>query len=307
MLEVRGLAAQPGAVIHELAIDLAGRVVDHRHTARVLSAEEFVNFVFRPLEQAFLGRRGPRADALEHGLEYAVQVLHRPLALQLHQAERGALVEQHHQDDALRDIGEEHGLLFALMHQRGELVLPDHLGELVVGAEVGGGERGEGVGVELGRFTHRRHELAGAIHQQRAAGVRVAQERLEVLLDLLEVVLRERPTRGTRHHPPSVLSDSVMSRRASSACAIVTPSAYSRSPPTGMPRAIRVTRTPVGLSSCCRYVAVTSPSMEGLVAMMTSVTRAAAPPPLVTRATSRSSPSASGPTPSSGDSRPPST
>src|SRR5439155_1583169 len=84
---------------------------------------------------------------------------------------------------------------------------------------------------------------AGAIHEQRAPGVRVAQERLEVLLDLLEVVLRERPARGTRHHPASVLSDSVMSRRASNAWAIVTPSAYSRSPPTGMPRAMRVTRS----------------------------------------------------------------
>src|ERR1051325_1677694 len=244
--------------------------------------------------------RASRADALEHGLEHAVQLLYRPLALQLHQAERGTLVEQHHQDDALRHIGEEHGLLLALMDERGELVLPDHLGELVVGAEVGGGERRERGGVELGRLAHGRHQLAGGIHEQR-----VAQERLEVLLDLLEVVLRERPARGTRHHPASVLSDSVMSRRASSACAMVTPSAYSRSPPTGMPRAMRVTRTPVGLSSCCRYVAVTSPSMEGLVAMMTSPTRT--PPPLVTRPTRRSRPSASGPIPSSGASRPPST
>src|ERR1051326_5869061 len=34
VLEIRGLAAQPGAVVHELAVDLAGRVVDHRHGAR---------------------------------------------------------------------------------------------------------------------------------------------------------------------------------------------------------------------------------------------------------------------------------
>src|SRR5205807_4330897 len=134
--------------------------------------------------------------------------------------------------------------------------------------------------------AHGRYELTGAVHEQRAACVHVAQERLEVLLDLLEVVLRERPARGTRHHPASVWSDSVMSRRACSAAAIVTPSAYSRSPPTGMPRAMRVTRTPVGLSSCCRYVAVTSPSMEGLVAMMTSPTQAV--PPLATRASKRS-------------------
>jgi len=37
-----------------------------------------------------------------------------------------------------------------------------------------------------------------------------------------------------------------ISRRAESACAIVTPSAYSRSPPTGIPRAIRETVTGEG-------------------------------------------------------------
>src|SRR2546427_3739817 len=86
-----------------------------------------------------------------------------------------------------------------------------------------------------------------------------------------------------------------MSRRASSACAMVTPSAYSRSPPTGSPRAMRVTRTPVGLSACWTYVAVTSPSIEGLVAMITSRT----PDPFATRAMRWSTRSASGPTPSS--------
>jgi hypothetical protein len=38
------------------------------------------------------------------------------------------------------------------------------------------------------------------------------------------------------------------SRRLESASAMVTPSAYSRSPPTGRPRAMRVTRTPSGPS-----------------------------------------------------------
>src|SRR5207302_10545306 len=184
--------------------------------------------------------------------EHFVEMLDGTLALELDQAEGGALVEEHDQDHALRDVGEEHGLLLALMDEGSEFGFADHFRELVVGAEVGGGERGEGGGVELRGVAHGRHELTGAVHEQRATGVAVAQERLEVLLDLLEVVLGERPARGTRHHPASVLSDSVMSRRASNACAIVTPSAYSRSPPTGMPRAMRVTRTPVGLSSCCR-------------------------------------------------------
>src|SRR5207253_2521010 len=46
VLEVGRLAAQARAVVHELAVDLAGRVIDHRHGTRVLLAEEFVNFVF---------------------------------------------------------------------------------------------------------------------------------------------------------------------------------------------------------------------------------------------------------------------
>src|SRR5438876_1199888 len=305
VLEVGRLAAQARAVIDELAVDLAGRVVDHRHGTRVLSTEEFVNFVFRPLEQALFGRRRARAHAIEHLLEDFVQPLHRSLALELHEAQGGTLVEQHDEDHALRHVGEKHRLLLPLMHQGGELVLTDHFGELVVGAEVGGGERGEGGGIELRRLADGRDQLPGAVDEQRAARVRVTKERLQVLLDLLEVVLGERPARRTRHYVPSGLSDSAMSRRAKSACATVTPSAYSRSPPTGSPRAMRVTRTPVGLSSCCRKVAVTSPSIDGFVAMITS--RSPAPPPFATRSIKRSRCNASGPTPSSGESRPPST
>src|SRR5216117_4038007 len=101
-------------------------------------------------------------------------------------------------------VGEKHRLLLALVHEGGEFVLADHLGELVVGAEIGGGEGSERGGIELGRVAHRGDELAGAVHQQRAAGVRVAEERLQVLLDLLEVALRERPARRTRHHALSL-------------------------------------------------------------------------------------------------------
>src|SRR5207253_11507945 len=60
-------------------------------------------------------------------------------------------------------------------------VLADHLGELIVGTEVGGREGGEGGGVELGSVADGGDELAGAIDQQGAAGVRVAQERQEML------------------------------------------------------------------------------------------------------------------------------
>src|SRR5688500_957203 len=59
-----------------------------------------------------------------------------------------------------------------------------------------------------------------------------------------------------------------ISRRAESACAIVTPSAYSRSPPTGNPRAMRDTSTCDDEASWrCTYSAVASPSSDGFVAM----------------------------------------
>src|SRR5205807_3226475 len=105
---------------------------------------------FRPLEQALLGRRRARAYTIEHLLEDLVQLLHRAFPLELHEAQGRTLVEQHDEDDTFRHVGEEHRLLLSLVHQGGELVLTDHLGELVVGAEVGGRKGGEGGGVELG-------------------------------------------------------------------------------------------------------------------------------------------------------------
>src|SRR5882762_8326016 len=84
-----------------------------------------------------------------------------------------------------------------------------------------------------------------------------------------------------------------MSRRPSRARPRVISSAYSRSPPTGRPLAIRVTRSPSGLSSRARYIAVASPSMFGLVARITSLT-----PSSFTRARSSLILSCSGPMPS---------
>src|SRR4029079_8250272 len=45
VLEVGGLSAQSGSVVDQLAVDLAGRVVDHRHAAASPSGtEELVDF-----------------------------------------------------------------------------------------------------------------------------------------------------------------------------------------------------------------------------------------------------------------------
>jgi hypothetical protein len=72
----------------------------------------------------------------------------------------------------------------------------------------------------------------------------VATEQIAPVLSL-EMTPRERAARRSAKKPKChqlVTSSAIhIDRRAESACAIVTPSAYSRSPPTGRPRAIRVT------------------------------------------------------------------
>lgn len=60
------------------------------------------------------------------------------------------------------------------------------------------------------------------------------------------------------------------SLRPSKALDSVTSSAYSRSPPTGRPCAIRVVVIPDGLTSLDIYIAVASPSIVGLVARINS-------------------------------------
>lgn len=72
----------------------------------------------------------------------------------------------------------------------------------------------------------------------------VAAEQIAPVLSL-EMTPRESTTRRSANKSKCcqllILSITHIDRRAESACAIVTPSAYSRSPPTGRPRAIRVT------------------------------------------------------------------
>ena len=65
------------------------------------------------------------------------------LHLEPHEAERRAVVEQHDEDDAARDVREIHRLLLALVEERVEVVLADQSRQLIVGAEIGGGERRE--------------------------------------------------------------------------------------------------------------------------------------------------------------------
>ena len=110
---------------------------------------------------------------------------------ELDQAERRAVVEQDHEDDPAGDVGQVHRLLLALVEEAAELRLADHPGQLVVGAEVGGGERGKGGGVELRGLAHDRDHLPGAVHDQAAARVGLAQELAQDRVDPVRIFLVE--------------------------------------------------------------------------------------------------------------------
>ena len=85
-------------------------------------------------------------------------------------------------------FGQVHRLRVALMEERVEVRLADELRQLVVGAEIGGGQRGERHRVELRLLADGRHQLPRAVHEQRAARVALEEELLERGRDRPEIV-----------------------------------------------------------------------------------------------------------------------
>src|SRR5262249_53292015 len=80
VLEVGRLPAQPGPVVDQLAVDLPGRVVDHRHAAASPSGtEELVDLILGLTYE--LGRHAgsPRTGSvtLEHGDKQLIELSHR--------------------------------------------------------------------------------------------------------------------------------------------------------------------------------------------------------------------------------------
>src|SRR5664279_1977561 len=119
------------------------------------------------------------ARPLEHRGEEASQLLHRSLHFQSHESERRPVVEENDENHAARDVYQIHRLLLALMEEGAELGLAYQARELVVGAEVGGRQGGEGGRVEARLLADGSNELPRAIDEHRAAGIAVVQELLE--------------------------------------------------------------------------------------------------------------------------------
>jgi hypothetical protein len=74
------------------------------------------------------------------------------------------------------------------MEQHAEVAFADEARQLVVGAEVGRGERGKRRGVEAGRLSDGGHQLSATVDEERAARLRVVQEALQGNRDGPEVV-----------------------------------------------------------------------------------------------------------------------
>ena len=70
-------------------------------------------------------RRGCGPTTGEDAFERLGEFIDGRLHAQPDESERGAVVEEHDENDAAGDIGEVHRLLLALVHQRGEVGLAD--------------------------------------------------------------------------------------------------------------------------------------------------------------------------------------
>ncbi len=77
------------------------------------------------------------------------------------------------------------------MKQGAELRFTQHAGELVVGAEVGGGEGGEGSGIERRRLAHGGDHLAGAVDDQGGPRVGLSEKAAKDRVNLFGVVFPE--------------------------------------------------------------------------------------------------------------------
>src|SRR4051812_10849196 len=118
-----------------------------------------------------------------------------------------ARIEDYHQQKTPRDVGDVNRLFLALVKKAGEIVFADQLGELVVGAVIGGRQRRERGRIETGRITDRCDELTRAVDQERAERFGLAKEAAQRFSYRGEIVLGERPVgRAGGHLPPFTAS-----------------------------------------------------------------------------------------------------
>ena len=215
-LEIGGLAAEPGPVVHQLAVDLARGVVDHRHACGLPQAPKSLSISSSasPRNSDRDARRA-RAVPIEHVREDLVELAHRRLDPELHQAQRGAVVEQHHEDDPPRHVRQVHRLASRPGGTaRRTRARPSMRASWSLALKSAAVSEANAVGIERGRLADGGHHLPGAVHDQRGAGVGLAEKAAQDRLNRRGVFLPERPARGPAHRDlPSSASSVLPCRR----------------------------------------------------------------------------------------------
>src|SRR6266478_1128652 len=244
---------------------------------------------------------------LHQSVEDLVQLVGSLLHPQPHQTERGTGIEDHHQDDPSSDDADVQVVFLSLVKEDRELLFSEQLGETAGGRDVAGGERGERRGIEVLGGADGGDELAVLVDEEDDLRVGLPRQALADRADLLEFLVVHHHLRLHSRGPLPELgvasadanralqsgpgsraarirlhfamlprrttpAGTQISRLPCRARTSVTWSAYSRSPPMGMPCAMRVTRTPSGFTRRVMYSAVASPSTVGSVATITSST-----------------------------------
>ena len=137
-------------------------------------------------------------DLLEDARELSAGLLDA----QAHQAERAAVVEDHHQDDAAGDQRDVQVVALALVEVDRELLLADDLGEAAGGGDAARGERGQAGGVDAAHLAGLADQLAVAVDDEDALGVGVPHQALRDGQDLAEILVVHHELRVVHRQVP---------------------------------------------------------------------------------------------------------
>ena len=184
VLQVGGLTAQPGTVVHDLTVDFLGGVIDESHLpSPPLIAEQCVDVVVGDFgERRVRGSfEGIRTGFLGHGVEDLVELPCCALHPQTHQSQGRPFIEDHQKNRPLGDDGDVDVVALSLVEQHRELAFADELGEAVGGRHVTSGQRSQGRGVELLDFPLGCHLLPVLVDQEDRPGIGIVPQTLQHL------------------------------------------------------------------------------------------------------------------------------
>ncbi len=191
--QVGGLAAQAGAAIDDLEVDLASPMVDERHGIALSSRGRRRYSPKRASSSwpAASANASPDTSAGNPGSE--IPTFSNSPRNTRSQPERAAAIEHRAHDDAVREQAGVHGALLPFADHRFHARLPEQQGELRVGGEVRGHQAGERGGVEIAGASGRGDQLAGAVHEVHGERVGSLEQLRQHLVDGSKIVFEQSP------------------------------------------------------------------------------------------------------------------